>query len=140
MIKFDKLPENILELLPKAAYYLDRHPQIIFAYLFGGLSKGPVQPLSDIDIAVYLRQNADICETKLEILGNLTNALQTDEIDLVVINTAELPLINNILKSKKLIVDKEPFLRHGFESLVMRKYFDFSRKETAMLQSRYMYG
>ena len=140
MIKFNKLPEIILELLPEAAYFLDRHPQVVFAYLFGGLSKGPVQPLSDVDIAVYLRKNADIYEIKLEILGKLMEILQSDEIDLVVLNNADLPLIINILKSKKTIVDKEPFSRHVFESLAMRKYFDFSIKETAILQRRYMHG
>ena len=80
MIKFNELPENILDLLPEAAYFLDRHLQVVFAYLFSGLSKGPVQPLSDVDIAVYLRKNVDISEIKLEILGNLMEILQTDEI------------------------------------------------------------
>jgi predicted nucleotidyltransferase len=140
MIKFKKLPENIFDLLPEAAFYLDRYPKVIFAYLFGGLSRGPVQPLSDIDIAIYLRKNVDVCESKLEILGKLMDILQTDEIDMVVLNIAELPLIINILKNKKVIVDKEPFSRHVFESLAMRKYFDFSIKETAILQRRYMHG
>ena len=140
MIKFNKLPENIIELLPEAEDFLYRYPRIIFAYLFGGLSRGPLQPLSDIDIAVYLKKNADVCESKLVILGKLMDILQTDEIDLVVLNPADLPLIINILKSKKVIVDKEPFSRHVFESLMMRKYFDFSIKETTILQRRYMHG
>jgi len=140
MIKSNKLPENILDLLPEAAYFLDGHPKVVFAYLFGGLSRGPVQPLSDVDIAVYLRKNVDISEIKLEILGKLMEILQTDEIDLVILNIADLPLIINILKSKKVIVDKEPFSRQIFESLAMRKYFDFSIIETAILQRRYMHG
>ena len=140
MIKYQKLPENILKLLPGSRAYLELHPKVLFAYLFGGLAKGKLQPLSDVDIALYLAESISLPDIKLDILGNLINILQTDEIDLVVLNTAELPLIMNVLKSKKIIVDKDPFARHIFESLTMRKFFDFSIKESAILQRRYMNG
>jgi len=140
MIKYQKLPENILKLLPGSRDYLELHPKVLFAYLFGSLAKGKLQPLSDVDIALYLAESISLPDIKLDILGNLINILQTDEIDLVVLNTAELPLIMNVLKSKKIIVDKDPFARHIFESLIMRKFFDFSIKESAILQRRYMNG
>jgi predicted nucleotidyltransferase len=138
MIKFTKIPENILELLPDAAAYLEDHPKILFAYLFGSLARGKPLPLSDVDIAVYLADSRNVKEDKLDILGNLMDILQTDEIDMVVLNTAGLPLVMNILKNKKIIVDKDPFSRHTFESLIMRKYFDFSIKESSQLQRRYL--
>ena len=135
-----KLPDNIERLLPEAEIYLQSHPEVVFAYLFGSLAKGKPTPLSDVDIAIFLTDGIDVAETKLEILGRLVDILQTDEIDLVVLNTASLPLINNILKYHKLIVDKKPFDRHRFESLAMRKYFDFSIKESTMLKRRYFHG
>jgi hypothetical protein len=61
------------------------------------------EPLSDKDIAVYLAESCSFSEIKLDILGSLVEILQTDEIDLVVLNTAELPLRMNILKTKKVI-------------------------------------
>jgi len=140
MIKYQKLPKNIFQLLPKAVEYLELHPKILFAYLFGGLAKGKLQPLSDIDIAVYLAESCSFSEIKLDILGNLVEILQTDEIDLVVLNTAELPLKMNILKNKKVIVNKDPSARHKFESLTMRKFFDFSMIESAILHRRYLNG
>ena len=140
MIKYKKLPENILQLLPKASDYLVSHPKILFAYLFGGLAMGKLQPLSDVDIAVYLAESPFLSVVKLDILGELIDIFETDEIDLVVLNTAELPLMMNILKSKKVIVDRDPFARHIFESLTMRKFFDFSIKESAILHRRYMNG
>ena len=140
MIKYKKLPENILQLLPEAVDYLESHPEVIFAYLFGGLARGKPQPLSDVDIAIYLKTVGKVTEEKLEILGNLVTILQTDEIDLVVLNTANLALVMNIVKARKIIVDKDPFSRHIFESVTMRKYFDFSIKEAAMLRRRYLYG
>jgi len=140
MIKYQKLPENILQLLPGAVNYLESHPKVIFSYLFGSLTKGSPLPLSDVDIAVFLKKGVNIAENKLEILGELIDILQTDEIDLVVLNTANLPLVMNILRNKKIIVDKAPFSRHAFESMMMRKYFDFSIKETTLLKRRYLHG
>ena len=140
MIKFNRLPENILELLPGAAEYLADHPKILFAYLFGGLSRGVLLPLSDVDVAVYLADNLYVKEDKLDILGKLMEILQTDEIDLVILNTAGLPMVINVLRNKRIIVDKDAFARHTFESLSMRKYFDFSIKESELLKRRYLHG
>jgi uncharacterized protein len=140
MIKFNRLPENILELLSGAAQYLEDNPKTIFAYLFGSLAKGTPSPLSDVDFAVYLADNLYSKDDKLNILGNLMNILQTDEIDLIILNTAGLPLVINVLKNKRIIVDKDPFARHIFESLSMRKYFDFSIKESEIFKWRYLHG
>ncbi|HOK29977.1 MAG TPA: nucleotidyltransferase domain-containing protein [bacterium] len=134
------LPENIEELIPNAQDILERHPNIIFAYLFGGLAKGRISPVSDIDIAVYLANVDDILEVKLEILSLLSDTLNTDEIDLVILNTAPLPLRARIIQNKKVLVDKDPALRYSFESLVLREYFDFSIKERAIFSRRYNLG
>ena len=96
--------------------------------------------MSDVDIAVYLKELSDIQEKKMEILGTLIDILQTDEIDLVVLNSAALPLRMRILESKKVLVDREPFLRHHYESLTMREYFDFSILEGEILNRRFLSG
>jgi predicted nucleotidyltransferase len=140
MIKYSKLPDNIETLLPKAEEYLQSRPDVYFAYLFGSLAKGKPLPLSDVDIAVYLSETADVLEKKLEILGELIELLETDEIDLVILNEAPLTLRMKILESKKLIVDNAPSLRHHYESLTMREYFDFSIKEIAILERKSFHG
>jgi predicted nucleotidyltransferase len=140
MVKYSYLPDTIFQLLPKAISYLESHPQIIFAFLFGSLTQGRAFPLSDVDIAVYLKEDANFAVSKLDILGKLIDILQTDEIDLVILNTAKLPLVINILKTKDVVVDKEPFIRHLFESLITRKYFDFAVRESNLLRRRYMHG
>jgi len=140
MIKYSRLPENIKDNLPKAEVYLRSRPDVRFAYLFGSLAKGKPLPLSDVDIAIYLPENSNILEKKLEILGELIAILETDEIDLVILNEAPLALRMKILENKKLIVDNSPFLRHRYESLTMRKYFDFSIKEKAILERKFLSG
>jgi uncharacterized protein len=140
MIKTTKLPKTILARIPNVAAYLQSRPDVCFSYLFGSLSQGRVAPLSDVDIAVYMSDEHDLTLKKLEILGKLNEILKTDEIDLVVLNSASLPIKFNILKKGKLLVDKEPHTRHQYQSLTMRKYFDFHRFESGILKRRYFSG
>jgi predicted nucleotidyltransferase len=140
MIRYNKLPANIEDLIPKAVIYLQSMPDILFAYLFGSFGRGKQLPLSDVDIAVYLKEPTVIHEKKMEIVGALIDILQTDEIDLVVLNSAPLPLRMRILENKKVIVDREPFVRHRYESLTMREYFDFSILEREILNRRFLGG
>jgi predicted nucleotidyltransferase len=140
MIRNSPLPENIEQLLPPAFEYLRSDEDILFAYLFGSLARKKAGVLSDVDIAVYCQEGSAVGEKKLEILGNLVNILKTDEIDLVVLNKAPLTLRMKILENKKVIVDKVPFLRHRYESLTMRQYFDFSIKESFILGRRFFHG
>ena len=138
MKKYSNLPENIDRLIPKVSEYLESCEEVVFAYLFGGLAKGTQRPLSDVDIALYLSGAVDFGEKKLETLGRLNDILTTDEIDLVILNTAPLSLEIKILENKKVLVDKDPFFRHRYESMVMRKYFDFSVLESGILRRRFL--
>ena len=96
--------------------------------------------MSDVDIAIYLKEPVDVQEKRMEILGVLVDLLKTDEIDLVILNRAPLTLRKKVLDSKKVIVDNNPFLRHQYESLTMREYFDFSVVEKAILERRFLSG
>lgn len=140
MIRYRKIPDNIQALIPKAATYLQKRKEVHFAYLFGGLAKGAPTPLSDVDIAVYLTEDSDLIEIKLEILEKLVDILHTDEIDLVVLNKSSLPLSMNILKNHTILVDKKPVIRHTYQSLIMRKYFDYHRLESDILKRRFYHG
>ena len=77
---------------------------------------------------------------KIDLLGKLIEILETDEIDLVILNTASLPLVARIIENKVIVVDKAPLFRHDYESLSLREYFDFSIKEMDILNRRYMLG
>lgn len=70
MIKFYRLPENINHFLPDVREYLNKHPEVVFAYFFGSLARGRVSPLSDVDSAIYRVKDVEITMEKLEILGN----------------------------------------------------------------------
>ena len=140
MIKFKRIPSNIEELLPGAVRYLENQAEVRFAYLFGGLAAGRIGPLSDIDLAVYLKERSRASRVKIRLLDNLIDLLRTEEIDLVILNAAPLPLAYRIIKNKRILVDRDPFLRHRYESLIIREYLDFSVAESRILERRYLHG
>jgi predicted nucleotidyltransferase len=140
MIRHLKLPKDILDRIQKAANYLETRNDVLFAYLFGGLSKGPPKPLSDVDIAVYLSEDAESIQAKSEIIENLVDILKTDEIDVIILNQSSLTLSMNVLKNNQVLVDKKPFLRHTYQSLIFRKYFDFHKLESHILKRRFYHG
>ena len=139
MIREIPITHNISELIPQAAAYLKARKDVIFAYLFGSLTSGMLKLLSDIDIAVYLKKRK-LSEKRLEIIGDLADILRTDEIDLVILNTAPLSLQMRILKQRKILADNNPFFRHKYESYTMRAYFDFSKLEHRILERRFLNG
>jgi predicted nucleotidyltransferase len=65
MIKFGKIPDDILSKLPLVEKTLAEEDNVLFAYLFGGLAAGKLKPLSDVDIAVYVRDMSGLAEFKL---------------------------------------------------------------------------
>ncbi|MEW6215547.1 MAG: nucleotidyltransferase domain-containing protein [Nitrospirota bacterium] len=111
---------------------------IVFAYLFGGLLKDKPNPLSDVDVAVYVKNTKKL--NYLELFSNIANVLGTDEIDLVILNTAPLSLTRRILQNRKVLIDKNPFQRHRYESIILREFFDFTIKERDILKRRYGTG
>lgn len=140
MMKRSPLPAGVLAHLPEVGRYFRRQRKVEFAYLFGGLARHPQAATSDIDIAVYLTPKADPMQTRLDILGSLMDIFKTDEVDLVVLNTAPLTLRGRIQRQRLTIADRNPFLRHRYESLTLREFFDFSFRERAILEGRYLNG
>ncbi|WP_298267977.1 nucleotidyltransferase domain-containing protein [Geobacter sp.] len=137
MIKRSNLPGDIFSRIDNLGTLFGRDERIIFAYLFGGLAKGALKPLSDVDIAVYLAPGTAEGTVKIELSGSISDILGTDELDLVILNDAPLSLAGRILAARQVITDKEPYLRHAFESRIMREFFDFRRKEEAILLRRF---
>jgi predicted nucleotidyltransferase len=140
MIKFERLPADILSKIPDVKRILLQDHNVIFAYLFGGLSEGKVKPLSDIDISVYLRDKDNLAEYKLNLFERLTDALSTNELDLIILNIVPVSIAGRILKNKLILVDKDPPIRHAYESLTLRKFFDLRVKEDAFFSLRYGLG
>lgn len=130
----DQIPQ-----IDQVKRYLRERSDIAFAYLFGSLARGKAIHLSDIDIAVYVLGEY-AAHKRLEILGDLIDLLKNDSVDLVILNKAALSLKMKVIQERRILADNRPFLRHRFESSVVRSYIDFSRIENRILEGRYLHG
>ena len=130
---------TLAETLLAVKNYLNGRDDIAFAYLFGSRARGVPTPFSDIDIAVHLI-GGPFSEKRLEILGDLMDILRTDNLDLVILNTASESLKARVIRSRVILTDNLPFIRHIFESRTMRAYMDFSKIENRILERRYLRG
>ena len=139
MVPFDKLRAGSAhhqDLTP----ILEKDKRVKFAYLFGSAAWEEQNSLSDIDIAVYLREDCDPAEAKLDIIGKLMDLLGRGRFDLVILNTAPLPLAARVIRCRKVLADRDPFSRHRYESRILREYFDFSILEDSILNRRFAVG
>ncbi|HLA27548.1 MAG TPA: nucleotidyltransferase domain-containing protein [Syntrophales bacterium] len=119
---------------------IKKNKRVKFAYLFGSAARKEQNRLSDTDIAVYLDEDCDHSDEKLHIIGQLMNHLATDRFDLVLLNKAPLPLAARVIRCHQVLVDRDPFFRHRYESRIMREYFDFSVLEESILNRRFALG
>ena len=124
-------------IIKKASEFFNQRNDVLFAYLFGSYAGNRATPRSDIDIAVYLGNEVYDSAKKMDLIHSLSIVLKEDALDLVILNQAPVTLAINVLKKHIMIIDKNPLIRHRFESLIMRKYFDFSIIEKEILERRF---
>ncbi len=125
--------------LAAAGNYLQTREDVAFAYLFGSMASEKPTPLSDVDIAVYLNEG-DFSRKRLELIGDLSDILGTDRIDLVILNTAPPGLRARVVRARTVLADRQPSARNAFESRTLRVYMDFSKLEDRILTRRYLHG
>lgn len=140
MIRTTALPDDIARRVGTIGRALERCPGVVFAYLFGSRAAGDAGPLSDVDVAVYLADGTDAASARLDIIGALTRHLGTDEVDVVVLNTAPIALAGRVLSERRVILDRRPFTRQRYESLTTREFLDFRQFEHRLLQRRFARG
>jgi uncharacterized protein len=138
MIRFKKVPEDIRQRIDLLTDLFKEDSNIVFAYLFGGLVRDKRKPLSDVDLGIYVKNIKGL--SYLSLFGKISQILGTDEIDLVILNSAPISFAGRILQKRKILIDKDPFLRHQYESRILREFFDFTIKEKEILHGRYGIG
>ena len=115
-------------IISKLKDILSKRDEIMFAYLFGSLSKGKETELSDVDVAIYINQNklppSSIFGYKADMISELEKNLDYD-IDLVILNEASLLLSFNIIKNGELIFCNSEKEKVNFHFETQRDYLDF---------------
>ena len=127
MIRFTKITHDVRNLFPGLTSYFSHRPDIQFAYIFCSYGLGKEKPLCDIDIAVYLTDEIprqDFFNIRLDPISDISGILKTDEIDLVILNNAEMLLMYQTVYSGTIIFERDKSKRIDFETRVRDRYFD----------------
>ena len=93
-------------------------------------------PRSDIDVAIHVAPRADGQAVRLTVARAAARQLATDAVDVVLLNTAPLSLSGRVLGSRRVILEREPYARHLYESLTLRNFHDFRIREHRILAER----
>lgn len=104
------------------AELLATYANVLAAWLFGSAQAGTIRPGGDIDIAVWFAHQPDLTELA-DLRAGLQDALQFDEIDLVILNNAS-PITRFEAVSGQLLYGRNRSQIAGFVSLTAREYED----------------
>ncbi|MBI5099550.1 MAG: nucleotidyltransferase domain-containing protein [Nitrospirae bacterium] len=105
----------------------ESHPEIKLVYLFGSQVTGKTGAMSDYDLAFYIDEKdiKKLHDLKFSLMDEISRALKTDRIDLVILNLTESPELKyNIIKEGKLLFSEEPY-KVLIEPRILTEYFDF---------------
>lgn len=120
-----------------------REHGISLAVLFGSQASGRALRESDIDLAVWLEQAEMLKDVpkatraRKHLMRDLINYLETDRIDLVLLNHASPLLKFQVARTGKPVYQKKPGIFTGFCSRALREHNDagiFYRATEAYLQ------
>ncbi|EKD94292.1 MAG: hypothetical protein ACD_26C00134G0002 [uncultured bacterium] len=114
--------------LPTLNKLFNQYDEIKLVYLFGSQVSRKTTPLSDYDFALYLDPKTTVnrkSEIMLTVIAEISKILQTNKIDLILLNNSIFPLLKfNILKEGILIYQKSPY-KILVEPAIYNEYFDF---------------
>ncbi len=87
------------EIIEKLTNLFSQKPEIILAYLFGSVAEDKVHKFSDVDVAIYVKDltKSKEFDYKLNLIGELNTCLQSDYVDLVIMNFSPPTLLHRIL-------------------------------------------
>lgn len=102
-------------------------------YLFGSAARGSLTPKSDIDIAMLFEENAERIDI-VSLMADLSGAVGRD-VDVVILNRAEPRLYHEIVRTGKILFEKNRRYRILREVKNRKLYEDYRR-----LHAIYMRG
>ncbi|RKX38533.1 MAG: nucleotidyltransferase domain-containing protein [Thermotogae bacterium] len=107
------------EAFQKLVEDLEKHPKVIAAVLFGSCAREEQTPLSDIDIAVFLKDPTPDDEADI-------GSMYSDSIDLVLFHRLPLYIQFEVLKDGKEVFVKD---RQVFNEIVLKTLMNYHEME-----------
>lgn len=122
------LSADVHHLARRLSLALEPRAEVLEAYLFGSRATGRAQPHSDIDVAVYVngqRTEGAAFGYAAELTAHLMAALQSNEIDLVVLNRAHPLLYHRVLRDGHRVLARDLRATTTREGYALSRYCDY---------------
>ncbi len=121
--------------------YLAGRRDVLFAYLFGSYAEGRAGGLSDIDVAVYVRQRSRSARegARLALTSDIMRAVGMNEVDVLVLNDAPPLVAFRAVAGGIPLKESRDSARAEFEVRCTARYLDFKYyldKHHAFLKQR----
>jgi predicted nucleotidyltransferase len=100
-------------------------PSLQLLYLFGSRVDGEIGPMSDYDLAVLLDREADRRYMRALLAHEFAFLLQTDRVDVVVLNDAPIELAYAVIAQGDRLFERSIAVRVEYEAQVMSRYGDY---------------
>ena len=124
-MKSGQVERSLMERLARA---LEPRAEILEAYLFGSHARRNAHRRSDVDVAVYVdeaRIEAGPFGYQADLTTDLMAALGTNEIDVVVLNTAPPLLYHRVLRDGVRLLSRDLRATTTRAGRALSRYFDF---------------
>ena len=127
MLAQRELPDDIERRIEALAAAWGDDEDVAAVYLFGSRAAGRAHSRSDVDLAVILQPRHDAGERfrkRLDLMDDACSRLGTDAVDVIVLEDAPAVLGHRVLRSGRLIADRDPRRRVSVVESVLRRYLD----------------
>lgn len=111
--------------------------KILFAYLFGSQARGEATVASDFDLAVYCAGSGpeEFFAVRLDLYGDLCRALRRNDVDILILNSANTILRDEVVRHGLLIYDRDSEARMDFEVKALHHALDFKSQRLAIMEA-----
>jgi len=98
---------------------------VVAAYLFGSVARGEAGPLSDVDVALLVRDERQAAEVCGRIMDELCRRLRTDRVDVVSLADTSIPLRYRVVRDGVLVLSRDAAVVERFVTETVLQYLDF---------------
>ncbi len=115
-----------------SSYLEDNFKEIVAAYLYGSFITKRL--FSDIDLGILTGNNlTGALNFELELENRLEKIVKYS-VDVRILDRAPLSFCQNVIRHRKVILDRDPNLRADFEGQILKQYFDVAYFQRQYLQ------
>ena len=111
----------------KVSRLMASKPEVSAAYIFGSLASGRARSDSDVDVAVLLDPAFAVqlpLKYRMDLIADAGSALETFNVDVVLLNQAPPALAYNVITKGKLVYERSRSVRVAFQIRNLNLFLD----------------